>query len=124
MLFCGKVACMRFAIPIIVLLLTACERPPTAEQIRSRIGTDASLAATMLVGATRNCNLVGISQLKACSDFKGSLVPEVTASTYAGLALDMYQSFLKDCQTHYNSEYCYDLLSRAVDIERRKPYQP
>jgi hypothetical protein len=107
------------------LLISACEKPLSAEEKKQKaletIGVDASATAAIIVSAARSCQVVGVYELEKCSQIKSTLIADQSAQTMATLAVSMRADYWKACQVEFSTEYCGQLIQRAVAIEDRKP---
>lgn len=96
-----------------------------AEQERKaamdRVGTDASIAGSMLWGAYKACARIGIPDIAKCAKYEGVLLQEKAAPVLAQLAVDQRASYDSSCQKVYATEYCYNLLNRAFQLSRTAP---
>lgn len=91
------------------------------ENARVAVGVEASLTAGMLVSAARSCQVIGVENVDRCSQYKGTLIAEQSAQMLASLAVDQRSGYWKKCSASFDQEYCNQLISRAVEIEMRKP---
>lgn len=119
-----KISVLLVCLPFFATL-SGCEVTLSPDEKRQKaiaaIGIDASVAAMMLVSAARSCATVGESNIDACVQIKGNLLDDQTAAMLAKVAVDQRTGFWKKCQADFDTEYCDQLLRRAVAIELRKP---
>jgi hypothetical protein len=57
-----------------------------------RVGTDASMAGSMLWGAYKACTKIGIPNMQTCAKYEGTLLQEKAAPLLASVALDQKAS--------------------------------
>jgi len=94
---------------------TANERKALAQQ-KQAVGTEASLAASLLVSALKACRPLGLD-VSACAGHTGPLIQDQIAPAIASLAVEQQRAYDATCRKHYGSQYCRDLLTRAIGIE-------
>lgn len=85
-----------------------------------RVGTDASIAGSMLWGAYNACTKIGIQNMQTCAKYEGNLLQEKAAPILASMALDRKASYDKNCQQVYAKEYCDQLLNRAFHLSQNE----
>lgn len=85
-----------------------------------RVGTDASIAGSMLWGAYKACTKIGIQSMQTCANYEGNLLQEKAAPILASTALDQRALYDKNCQQLYTKEYCDQLLNRAFQLSQNE----
>lgn len=90
---------------------------------RDTVGMAASIAASFEVDATRACKIAGVDDIAACAQQSGALLPEKEAKAVAKVALAQHKSYSERCRKSFDTAYCDDLLSRAIQMEWRKPVE-
>lgn len=112
-------------IVITALSLIGCDKPLSAEekkqQASTSIGVIASISAGFLVSAARYCQAVGVPDIDQCAAIEGNLLAEQYAQIQANLAVEQRISYWKGCQADFSTEYCDQLIKRAIAIELRMP---
>jgi hypothetical protein len=113
------------ALLITLLTLVGCERPLSAEAKKEKasesIGILASFTAVALASALHSCQIVGIPDIDQCAQLKGTLLADRSAQSMASFAAEQRITYWKACQAEFSTEYCGQLIQRALAIELRKP---
>ena len=82
------------------------------EKQKSGIGTQASVTATLLLSAQKDCRIIGLD-IHACATHSGPLLQDKTAPVLAQTALKAHASYTNACHVHYDAEYCKNLLTHT-----------
>jgi hypothetical protein len=90
-------------------------------QASERIGNQASLAGAMLHRAHKACSIIGAPDLEECAIYKGQLIQEKDAQERAKLALVLRATYYSNCQRFNTSEFCNNLLGRAIQLNIATP---
>lgn len=110
---------------VALVVLIGCENNSTPEQRHqeavAKVGVDATITAALFVSAVRACDVVGLSDVNQCAKLGGSLAAEQSAQIIAKLSIEQTAKYWKSCQAAFSTEYCSQLIQRAVAIEYRKP---
>jgi hypothetical protein len=86
---------------------------------RANVGATATVAGSLWAGAVRSCGNVGILQVRDCATNPGPLLQEVAAKTVAEVAVQHVDDYMQKCERHFSSQYCLDLINRALAISLR-----
>jgi hypothetical protein len=113
---------------IFAIIIGGCtDRPNPAGESkamsRDTAGMTASIAASLEVDAKRACMIAGIDDISVCAQQDGVLLSEKQAQAVAKFAVEQRKSYNKECRESFDAAYCDDLLSRAIDMEWRKPVE-
>jgi hypothetical protein len=117
------------AIAIIALFAAprACEEWSKKQKVeqekeeKASIGINASVAAGLVVGGFRQCSRVGGGDLDQCAAHQGPLLDDLTASTFAKMAVEQREGWKVSCKKYYSTDYCDALFRRALTIALAKP---
>ncbi len=90
-------------------------------KLLSVIGETATVTADALLDAQRGCAVIGVPDIDQCATYVGPLPQEQASQAGAKTAVERRATYMGQCQQLYpDGEYCWSLLSRAVDIAQRQ----
>lgn len=82
------------------------------------VARDASVAASLIFSAVKNCATVGQNDVMECSVNKGLLPLELAAAALAKTAIEHKLNYDASCAKVYTQQQCRDLINRAYHIEQ------